>query len=455
MNDQSPRSYRTLLIVADGLGALFALWFAALISPSFTFSPRTDLVPLVFAVIAMLAGIWSMRGYQLHRIFRIADEIVSLLAGSVVGMGIFAGLLFFTNLDLSRLAVFYFAALTPAFSMVLRVVWRLLWKWRQAPRVPTARVLIVGAGSLGHEVGAQITERNWLGLELVGYVDDHSGNGLTLGTLNELERLCREQRIDVVIVTLPLSEHGELATLLERIHKLPVQVKMAPDMYPLAYLYSRLEMFGGMPLIGLHEPVIAPWQAVIKRGLDVAIALAGLILTAPVMLAIAIAIRLTSPGPIIFSHERVGEGGRLFRMHKFRTMVQNAEQILLEEARTNEEALIKRANDPRVTPLGSWLRRFSLDELPQLWNVLTGDMSIVGPRPELPYLVERYEPWQRKRLLVPQGITGWWQINGRSEKPMLLHTEDDLYYVRNYSLLLDIEIMWKTIWVVLRGKGAY
>jgi exopolysaccharide biosynthesis polyprenyl glycosylphosphotransferase len=391
----------------------------------------------------------------LHRIFRIADEIVSLLAGSIVGMGIFAGLLFFTNLDLSRLAVFYFAALTPAFSMVLRVAWRLLWKWRQAPRVPTARVLIVGAGSLGHEVGAQITERNWLGLELVGYVDDHSGNGLTLGTLNELERLCREQRIDVVIVTLPLSEHGELATLLERIHKLPVQVKMAPDMYPLAYLYSRLEMFGGMPLIGLHEPVIAPWQAVIKRALDVAIALAGLILTAPVMLAIAVAIRLTSPGPIIFSHERVGEGGRLFRMHKFRTMVQNAEQILLEEARTNEEALIKRANDPRVTPLGSWLRRFSLDELPQLWNVLTGDMSIVGPRPELPYLVERYEPWQRKRLLVPQGITGWWQINGRSEKPMLLHTEDDLYYVRNYSLLLDIEIMWKTIWVVLRGKGAY
>ncbi len=455
MNDQSPRSYRTLLIVADGLGALFALWFAALISPTFTFSPQTDLVPLVFAVVAMLAGIWSMRGYQLQRIFRIADEIVSLLAGSVVGMGIFAGLLFFTNLDLSRLAVFYFAALTPASSLVLRVAWRLLWKWRQAPRVPTARVLIVGAGSLGHEVGAQITERNWLGLELVGYVDDHSGNGLTLGTLNELERLCREQRIDVVIVTLPLSEHGELATLLERIHKLPVQVKMAPDMYPLAYLYSRLEMFGGMPLIGLHEPVIAPWQAVIKRALDVAIALAALILAAPVMLVIAVAIRLTSPGPIIFSHERVGEGGRLFRMHKFRTMVQNAEQILLEEARTNEEALIKRANDPRVTPLGSWLRRFSLDELPQLWNVLTGDMSIVGPRPELPYLVERYEPWQRKRLLVPQGITGWWQINGRSEKPMLLHTEDDLYYVRNYSLLLDIEIMWKTIWVVLRGKGAY
>jgi exopolysaccharide biosynthesis polyprenyl glycosylphosphotransferase len=300
-----------------------------------------------------------------------------------------------------------------------------------------------------------VEERNWLGLELVGYVDDNSGNGLTLGTLNELERLCQERHIDVVIVTLPLAEHGHLATLLERIHKLPVQVKLAPDMYPLAYFYSRLEMFGGMPLVGLEEPVIAPWQAAVKRGLDVAIAGVGLLLISPLLLLIAFAIRLTSPGSIIFSHERVGEGGKLFRMYKFRTMVQNAEQILMEEARTDATLLVKRANDPRVTPLGYWLRRFSLDELPQLWNVVKGDMSLVGPRPELPYLVERYEPWQRKRLLVPQGLTGWWQINGRSEKPMLLHTEDDLYYIRNYSLLLDLEIMWKTIWVVLRGKGAY
>ncbi len=108
-----------------------------------------------------------------------------------------------------------------------------------------------------------------------------------------------------------------------------------------------------------------------------------------------------------------------------------------------------------MTPFGRWLRRFSLDELPQLWNVLRGDMSMVGPRPELPYLVEQYEPWQRKRLLVPQGITGWWQINGRIDKPMLLHTEDDIYYVRNFSLMLDLQILWKTIWVVLRCKGAY
>jgi exopolysaccharide biosynthesis polyprenyl glycosylphosphotransferase len=343
----------------------------------------------------------------------------------------------------------------PLFALLLRVGWRHVFKWRQAPRVPTARVLIVGAGALGRQVGAQLRERAWLGLELVGYVDDESQAGLTLGTLKELELLCVDRRVDVVIVTLPLEEHGELALLLERIHELPIQIKLMPDLYPLAYLYSRLEMFGGMPLIGLTEPVISPWEAAVKRAMDIVISLALLVLCAPLMLFIAVSIWVTSPGSIIFSHERVGEDGKIFRMHKFRTMVEGAEQMLLEEAEQDETLLVKRSDDPRVTPFGRWLRRFSLDELPNLWNVIRGDMSIVGPRPEVPYIVERYEPWQRKRLVVPQGITGWWQINGRSDKPMLYHTEDDLYYIRNFSLLLDLEILWKTFWVVVRGKGAY
>ncbi|MBA3530544.1 MAG: sugar transferase, partial [Ardenticatenales bacterium] len=305
------------------------------------------------------------------------------------------------------------------------------------------------------QIGSQLQERSWLGLELVGYADDYAQGGLTLGALAEVEKLCSSEKIDVVIVTLPLQEHGQLATLLERIHHLPVQVKLVPDLYPLAYLYSRLEMFGGMPMIGLEEPVISPWQAAVKRALDVILSLASLLLAAPVMLLIAAGVRLSSPGSIVFSHERVGEGGRLFRLYKFRTMIENAEQLLFEQAVSDEGLLVKRSNDPRVTSFGRWLRRFSLDELPQLWNVLRGDMSLVGPRPELPHLVERYEPWQRKRLLMPQGMTGWWQVNGRSDKPMFYHTEYDLYYIRNYSLLLDLEILWKTVWVVLRGRGAY
>jgi exopolysaccharide biosynthesis polyprenyl glycosylphosphotransferase len=412
-------------------------------------------VTWVVGVLAMIAGIWSMRGYSLQHIYRIADEVVVLLLGTVVGTGIFAGFLFFLAHDVSRLVVFVFALLVPFFILAARVMWRHLFKLLRAPRVPTARVLIVGAGELGREIGDQLRERAWLGLDLVGYVDEEPGEHLTLGALAELEKLCVQEQVNVVIVALPLEEHRQIAPLLERIHDLPVQVKLVPDLYPLAYLYSRLEMFGGMPLIGVAEPVISPWEAAVKRAIDVLIATISLALALPLLLLIAVGVKLSSRGPVIFTQERVGEGGKIFRMHKFRTMVEDAEEILLKQAEEDESMLVKRADDPRVTPLGRWLRRFSVDELPQLWNVLKGDMSIVGPRPEMPYLVERYEPWQRTRLLVPQGITGWWQINGRSEKPMLYHTEDDLYYVRNYSLLLDLEIMWKTVWVVLRGKGAY
>jgi len=195
----------------------------------------------------------------------------------------------------------------------------------------------------------------------------------------------------------------------------------------------------------------------IKRAFDMIVSLILMILAAPFMLAAAIAIRLDSPGPLLFRQTRVGENGKPFEMLKFRTMIANADTMMLEKMKeTGEDEYVhKRADDPRVTKVGRFLRRFSLDELPQLFNVLKGDMSLVGPRPELPWLVDRYRPWQRKRFAVPQGITGWWQINGRSEKPMHLNTDEDLYYIYNYSLWLDIKILIKTPIAVLQGKGAF
>lgn len=459
MDDKSYRLYQSLIFLTDAMAAFLALQVALWISSpaaAFDVSSPISAAIIVSAIIAMLIGIWSVNGYNVQRIFRIADEFAILFLGSVVGTGIFTGFLFFLALNPARSSVLLYALLMAPFAQLLRIGWRQLFKQQQTARIPTTRVLIVGAGTLGREIGAQLSNRSWLGLELVGYVDDavHPG-AKTLGNLDELEQLCHEQRIETVIVTLPLESHGALAKVLEKVHALPVQVKMVPDLYPLAYLYSRLEMFGGMPLIGLAEPVITPWQAAVKRMIDIVLSGIGLILLSPVMTVIAILVKLSSSGPVIFTHNRVGEGGKIFRMYKFRTMVENAEQLLLAEAEKDPSVLIKKKEDHRITPIGYWLRRFSIDELPQLWNILRGDMSIVGPRPELPYLVERYEPWQRKRLAVPQGLTGWWQINGRSDKPMILHTEDDLYYVRNYSLMLDLEIIWKTIWVVVRGKGAY
>jgi lipopolysaccharide/colanic/teichoic acid biosynthesis glycosyltransferase len=171
----------------------------------------------------------------------------------------------------------------------------------------------------------------------------------------------------------------------------------------------------------------------------------------------ALMIMLEDGRPVLFTQMRVGENGRLFGMLKFRTMVKNAEQLQSQvEKRDADGNLIhKSKDDPRVTRVGRFLRRFSLDELPQLFNILRGDMSLVGPRPEMPYLVEKYQPWQRKRFAVPPGLTGWWQVNGRSDRPMHLNTEDDLYYINNYSLLLDIQILIKTVWIVLVGRGAY
>ena len=177
----------------------------------------------------------------------------------------------------------------------------------------------------------------------------------------------------------------------------------------------------------------------------------------PVLLALAIAVGLESGRPIIFSQRRVGENGRMFTMYKLRTMVSNAEsrqEAALQQGAEPSE-VYKPQGDPRVTRVGRFLRRTSLDELPQLWNVLKGEMSLVGPRPELPWVVDRYESWQRQRLAVLPGMTGWWQVNGRSELPMHQNVEYDLYYIQNYSPMLDLTILVRTLWVVVRGKGAY
>lgn len=205
------------------------------------------------------------------------------------------------------------------------------------------------------------------------------------------------------------------------------------------------------------QPSFTPSQRRVKRLFDLIIGLPFTILALPVMGLVALAIKLDSPGPALFRQQRVGEGGRLFEMWKFRSMVVDAEKAQDQiNGRDDQGNLVhKRKDDPRVTRVGRFIRRFSLDELPQFFNVLKGDMSLVGPRPEMPWLVELYEPWQLQRFSVPQGLTGWWQVSGRSERLMHLHTEDDLYYIQHYSLWLDLLILWKTVWVVLGGKGAY
>jgi exopolysaccharide biosynthesis polyprenyl glycosylphosphotransferase len=194
-----------------------------------------------------------------------------------------------------------------------------------------------------------------------------------------------------------------------------------------------------------------------KRVFDLVLSLLALIFALPIMMISILLVYLEDGSPVIFRQKRVGKDGRLFEIFKIRTMVKNAEELhaQIEKRDVDGNLIHKMKDDPRVTRVGRFLRRFSLDELPQLFNVLAGTMSLVGPRPELPYLAEKYEPWQRERFDVLPGITGWWQVNSRSDKPMQLHIEDDLYYIQNYSIWLDLQILVRTIWVVLSGRGAY
>lgn len=237
---------------------------------------------------------------------------------------------------------------------------------------------------------------------------------------------------------------------------LPVHIWIVPDEIALALHRARAEEFGGVLMFDLRAPALNDYQRMAKRAFDIVMSLLAMPVALPLMGLVALIVRLDSPGPILYRSRRIGENGCIFTMYKFRTMVEGADRM--PDVFTPDETgvvLHKKEDDPRVTRAGRILRKLSLDELPQLFNVLKGDMSLVGPRPELPELVQRYNPWQRERFAVPQGMTGWWQVNGRSDKPLHLNTDEDLYYVRNYSIWLDLKILVKTIWVVLRGKGAY
>jgi exopolysaccharide biosynthesis polyprenyl glycosylphosphotransferase len=267
----------------------------------------------------------------------------------------------------------------------------------------------------------------------------------------------QQLKIDEVILALPLSAYEKAVQLSQNLQKQPVNVRVIPDYFSVALFRAAVEDVGGMPLINLRAPALNDYERFVKRVFDLIVGSITLLVTLPLMGVIAILIKLDSRGPAIYRQQRVGENGRLFWMLKFRTMVADADARLSEVMRegADGELEFKRPDDPRITRVGRFLRRTSLDEVPQLFNVLKGEMSLVGPRPELPWLVDRYQPWQRKRFAVPQGMTGWWQINGRSSKHMHLSTQDDLYYIQNYSLLLDVRILCKTIGAVLRRKGAF
>ncbi|MCA9940950.1 MAG: sugar transferase [Anaerolineales bacterium] len=427
------------------------------------YTPYGGVTSVLYAVVPALWGIVFLLTsvYDPKKIYKLIDELQAVTLAIAFASLVFAGLLFLSSLRGMSRWLFVFFVL---FDFLFLVGWRLIARAIfRLGRFSGARqlVLVVGAGKEARQVAQMVEEYSWTGLEFVGFLDDHEPAQATtkpvLGRIDQVREIVQSHKIDNIVLALPKEQYNRINKLVVTLHDLPVRVRVVPDYYSLALYRAKAEEFGGLPMISLRDPALNDYQRLIKRLVDLGLGTLSLVLAAPVFIIVAGAIKLTSEGPVFFKQQRVGENGRLFTMYKFRSMIVGADKMQQQVNRVDAHGQIihKQANDPRITRVGRFIRRTSLDELPQLLNVIKGDMSLVGPRPELPWLAAQYEPWQRKRFSVPQGITGWWQVNGRSDKPMHLHTEDDLYYVQNYSLWMDIYILLKTLWVVLRGKGAY
>lgn len=368
----------------------------------------------------------------------------------------FAGFAYFAFPELSRFLFLYFYLLDLLFLLGWRKigVWLLQTAVFQSHR-PTHRLLIVGDGAMAQQIGAAIRAQRESGMELVGFINESAE---TMGTVAETAVIVQEQSIHEIIFALPPGHQHQLQQLVYDLQPLPVQLRVVPDTADLIFVQAGIEEFVGVPMISLRQPAIAPLARLAKRLFDITISGTLLLFSLPFLLPIAWMIKRQSPGPIFYTSQRAGEGGTLFPMFKFRTMVvgadKNESDLLLQNG--DKISLNKRANDPRITKSGRFLRRTSLDEWPQLINVFKGEMSLVGPRPELPWLVEKYEAWQYQRFAVPQGMTGWWQVKNRDKQlEYNLRVEDDLYYIHNHSFLLDLRILWMTVGVIFRGDGAY
>lgn len=361
----------------------------------------------------------------------------------------------------SRLT-FIFAWLLATFSAALgRLAVQAVTGFLHRRGVGTERVVVVGDNRLGRIVMQSIAARPHLGLKVVGFLGEHRsadfGRFRYLGPPDQIEQVSLDHAIDQVIIALPSASHEQQLRMVEHCRQAKVRFKLVPDLFEMSLSRVDLVSVSGIPLIGLKEVSIEGWDLFMKRMLDIVLTLMLLVPGGLAMLVVALLVRLDSSGEIVYKQTRVGRGGQTFTLYKFRSMRVGAEQELEQLLPLNEQTgpIFKKRKDPRLTRAGRLIRRFSLDELPQLLNVLRGDMSLVGPRPPLPQEVERYSEWDRKRLQVAPGLTGLWQVSGRSTLNFDEMVAFDLAYIQNWSLSLDLSILLRTIPAVISGGGAF
>lgn len=430
------------------------------------FHPYTAYLPLSAALTILSIAIFRVEGlYALARGQSFPEEFYTILNGTTTATLITMAVTFFLRPLVYARSVYVYAALLIIFLLTVeRLILRQIWARLRRRGIGVDHVLIVGAGEVGRALMRNIVARADLAYQVEGFVDDDPERGnmdigrfKALGSIENLPRLLKELPVDEIIVALPWTARDKIIRIMNLCQYTRHVVKIVPDMFQLSLSRIGIDDVGGIPLISVQAARLSLLNSVIKRAIDLLGVLILGIVFAPVMIAITLFIRIDSPGPVIFSQPRVGRGGRNFVAHKFRSMFAGAEEAQTQLDGLNEAVgpLFKIKNDPRRTRIGRWLRKTSLDELPQFWNVLTGEMSLVGPRPAIRNEVEQYQEWHKRRLDVAPGITGLSQVSGRSDLTFDEQAMLDIYYIENWSAWMDLWILLRTIPTVLFARGAY
>lgn len=422
-------------------------------------------LPITFLLMVGLLLLFETRGlYRLSSGAGLLDYAGIIVSNTLIGIALLIVVVFLYQPFFYSRLIFAFAG---ANIIVLLLLWRALLLWGRRlcweNGIGQQRVLVVGGKALGQNVMEGLKAQSHMGYRLVGYLEDGDDRptpqtrSLRLGTVDDLTHTINQYHVHQVILALPFVESARLPHLVQACRRLDVTFHIAPDLPALSFDRIDVLQVSGVPLLELKELSLQGWNLALKRAIDVGLIIVSTPLLLPLMLFISLLIRLDSPGPALFRQQRVGKGGKLFTCYKFRTMVRDAEKRRAELEALNEAdgPIFKIRHDPRVTRVGRFLRRSSLDELPQLWNILLGEMSMVGPRPALPSEVECYEPWHQRRLEVLPGLTGMWQVLGRSNTSFDEMVRLDIYYAENWSVGMDLRILLQTIPAVLFGRGAY
>jgi exopolysaccharide biosynthesis polyprenyl glycosylphosphotransferase len=470
-----PQLWPYLLRVSDSLLIVLAFilayllryrlqWFRA-VDPVF----QTDFSSYIFSCVALVGILFLLFHfsgvYRQQRERMWLEEVYTIASATTIGVVTLITInLLFRPLLYSRLLFLYTAILITLLLGGSRIIIYLVRRYLRHHGIGVKRVVLVGAGDIGRMVMRNIAARPGLGYQLIGFLDDNPTKGSTdigrfkaLGSVYNFSQVMQTYAPDMAIICLPWQSHRTVTRLLNECDQAGIKAQVVPDLFQATKNQMQVEELNGIPLISTREVSIAGWNLVFKRIFDLVFSTLISIVALPLSVLIALAIRLDSPGPILYAQVRVGRNGVPFRIYKFRSMVVNAEARRNEVASLNEATgpLFKMRDDPRRTRVGRFLRRFSLDELPQLINVFRGEMSLVGPRPNLPEEVAQYQDWHHKRLSVSPGATGLWQVSGRSDLTFDEMVLLDIYYAENWSFGLDMSILLTTIPKMLIGKGAY